>query len=116
MPTPLGKLPHSEEDLVMFSLSTSRTLVGTMRYLYAYSDSPDEHVDKRFSIWIRNNWDWAVKDFLIVCRDSDVNVFELEIEFAFASIVLGNKWAVDSQSKWAADRELFQYAMNLQRN
>jgi len=116
MPTPLGKLPHSEEDLVMFSLSTSRTLVGTMRYLYCYTSNPGEHVDKRFSIWIRNNWNWAVKDFLIVCRDSDVSLVELEIEFAFSSIVLGNKWAVDSHSKWVAERELIEYAMCLQRN
>lgn len=113
MPTPLGKLPHSEEDLVMFSLSTSRTLVGTMRYLYTYSANPDEDVSNRFSIWIRNNWDWAVKDFLIV-RYSDLDMVQLKIEFAFSSIILGNKWTVDSRGKWAADRELFQYAMSLQ--
>ena len=114
MATSLGKLPNSEEDLVMFSLSTKRTLVGTMRYLYTYSDNPAEHVSNRFSTWIRNNWNWAVKDFLIVrfC-ESDVNIVQLKIEFAFSSIILGNKWTVDSQGKWVAERELVQYAMSL---
>ena len=110
MPQPLFKMPNSKDEFLLFVLANNKfnSLVAGMRWVYdrASYNTSNETVNRRMAVWIRNNWNWLIKDFEI--KDGKIT-----FEFAVQGVVTGNAWSVEIKSPIEQERNLYLFVRDL---